>query len=239
MSRYRLVVRTVGFHPTNLGSIPSSGTYLICPIKKMYEKEIETKKTPFEIFSQILGGITQFIFNTIEAVVIALALSIIFYLFIATPHEVVGRSMVPNFQTGEYLIGNKIGYKFKEPHRGDVIIFEYDEYTDYIKRIIGLPGETVSIQNGKIYVNNQQLDETQYLDEAILTRGGDFLQEGTEIVVPSSHYFVCGDNRPNSSDSRDFGVINRDQIKGKAFLVYFPFSDFRIVEHPEVYLNTY
>ncbi len=196
----------------------------------MYEK-ISEKKTTYEIVSQVLNSLSQFVFNTIEAVVIALALSIIFYLFVATPHEVVGRSMMPSFQSGEYLIGNKIGYKFGEPQRGDVIIFEYDEHTDYIKRIIGLPEESISIQNGQIHINNQRLDESEYLESSVLTRGGDYLQEGSTINIPASHYFVCGDNRNNSSDSRDFGIIRRDQIKGRAFLVYFPFGDFRIVKH--------
>ncbi len=201
----------------------------------MYEKK--ERKGPYEFFSQIFASITQFVFNTIEAVVIALALSIIFYLFIATPHEVVGRSMLPNFQNGEYLIGNKIGYKFTEPRRGDVVIFEYNEHTDYIKRIVGLPGEEISLQNGKVHINNQLLDESAYLDDSVLTLGGDALQEGTSIHIPEQQYFVVGDNRPNSSDSRDFGTISKEKIKGKAWLVYFPFSDFRLVTHPDILLN--
>lgn len=202
----------------------------------MYEKT-NKKKTPYEFSSQILGSISQFVFNTIEAVVIALALSIIFYLFIATPHEVVGRSMFPNFENGEYLIGNKIGYKFSEPQRGDVIIFEYDETTDYIKRIVGLPGEEVSIQNGKIYINNQQLDEQEYIENSIPTLGGEYLQEGTTIKMEGTEYFALGDNRSNSSDSRTFGPINREQIKGKAWLVYFPFPEIRLVTHSDIDLN--
>ena len=201
----------------------------------MYE-ESKKKKGPYEIFSQVLSSISQFVFNTVEAVVIALALSIIFYLFIATPHEVVGRSMLPNFESGEYLIGNKIGYKFSQPQRGDVIIFEYDETTDYIKRIIGLPGEEISIQNGKIYIDNNMLDESSYLDDSVVTLGGDYLQEGRSIQISDTNYFVMGDNRQNSSDSRDFGPIEREKIKGKAWLVYFPFSDFRFITHPAIIL---
>ncbi len=201
----------------------------------MYEKDKEkTKKNAFEVLSEIFSSISQFVFNTLEAVVIALALSIVFYLFIATPHEVVGRSMMPTFETGEYLIGNKIGYKFTEPSRGDVVIFEYDEHTDYIKRIIGLPGESISIQNGQIYINNEKLDETGYLDSLVYTRGGDFLQEGSAIDISPTHYFVCGDNRGNSSDSRDFGLISKEQIKGKAFLVYFPFTNLRLVKNTAI-----
>ena len=201
----------------------------------MYEKT--SGKGFYSTLSQIFASITQFVFNTIEAVVIALALSIIFYLFIATPHEVVGRSMLPNFQSGEYLIGNKISYKFSEPQRGDVVIFEYNEHTDYIKRIVGLPGEQIALQNGQILINNKRLDESHYLEGSVLTAGGDYLQEGTSVDIPNSHYFVCGDNRPNSSDSRDFGPISGDKIKGKAWLVYFPFSDFRLITHPDILLN--
>lgn len=204
----------------------------------MYQKE-KTKKNAFEILSNIFSSISQFVFNTLEAVVIALALSIVFYLFIATPHEVVGMSMMPNFKTGEYLIGNKIGYKFTQPDRGDVIIFQYNELNDYIKRIIGLPGEDISIQNGQIYINNKQLDESEYLDPLVYTRGGDFLQEGKSVKIPQSHYFVCGDNRGNSSDSRDFGFITKEQIKGKAFLVYFPFTNLRLVKNISTDLYLY
>ncbi len=196
----------------------------------MYE-ENKKKKTPYEFFSNVLNSISQFVFSTIEAIVVALALSIILYLFVATPHEVVGRSMMPNFESGEYLIGNKIGYRFGDPQRGDVVIFEYNEYTDYIKRILGLPGENVSIQNGKIHINNEQLDETQYLDNHVITHGGDYLQEGTTVSIPSTSYFVAGDNRPNSSDSRDFGPVSKEQIKGKAFFVYFPFTNIRLITH--------
>lgn len=201
----------------------------------MYEKK--EKGGFYGTLSQIFASITQFVFNTIEAVVIALALSIIFYLFIATPHEVVGRSMLPNFQNGEYLIGNKIGYKFTEPQRGDVIIFEFNDQTDYIKRIVGLPGEEISLQDGRVHIDSQRLDESEYLDDSVLTLGGDSLQEGTSMQIPEKHYFVCGDNRPNSSDSRDFGPISREKIKGKAWLVYFPFTDFRLVSHPDILLN--
>lgn len=223
------MVRTVGFHPTDLGSIPSGGV-LFSNIKN----HMEEKNTSYSFFSNIFSSISNFLLNTIEAIIIALALSIVLYLFIATPHEVVGESMYPNFQNGEYLIGNKLTYRFNKPERGDIIIYEYNEQVDYIKRIIGLPGENISLQNGQIYINDKKLDESSYLDNSIKTRGGDKLPEGEEINIPLGHYFTLGDNRPESYDSRSFGTIKEEQIKGKAYLVYFPFSNFRIMEHPEV-----
>jgi signal peptidase I len=199
----------------------------------MYE-QIKEEKSPFEVISGVFAALTSIIFNTIEAIVIALALSIVLYLFIATPHEVIGSSMLPNFQNGEYLIANKLVYRFSEPKRGDVIIFKYDATQDFIKRVIGLPGDLVSIRDGRIYINNKQLDESAYLESTVYTNGGNFLHEGETLTVPADSYFVCGDNRPHSSDSRDFGPIKKEQIKGRAWIVYFPFSDFKIVNHPEL-----
>lgn len=128
-------------------------------------------------------------------------------------------------------MANKITYKVKKPERGDVIIFKYSETQDFIKRIIGLPGDKVMLKDGKMYINGKQLDESDYLSSSIYTNGGDFLKEGQEITVPEGEYFVCGDNRPHSSDSRVFGPISLGRIKGKAWIVYFPFSQFRIVKH--------
>jgi signal peptidase I len=198
----------------------------------MYQEE--KPQNSYEVFSRFFGSVSTFIFNTIEAIVIALALSIILYLFVATPHEVVGRSMYPNFQNGEYLIGNKVTYRFSNPQRGDVIIYEYDETVDYIKRVIGLPGEEISLKNGRVFINDKALDETPYLNDSIYTEGGDFLQEQGSFRIPDEHYFTMGDNRSGSYDSREFGTIAREKVKGKVFIVYFPFSNFRLITHPEI-----
>jgi len=153
-----------------------------------------------------------------------------------TPHEVIGNSMHPTYQNGEYLMANKLVYRFKEPQRGDVIIFKYSDTQDFIKRIIGLPGDKVMLKDGHIYINDKLVDESSYLSNSIYTNGGEFLHEGETITVPEGQYFVCGDNRPHSSDSRTFGPIPIENIKGKAWLVYFPFSQFRIAQH-ETYQN--
>lgn len=197
-----------------------------------YEQEVR-ERTSMEKFSTGLAAIASFIFSGIEAIVVALAISVVLYLFFMTPHEVVGTSMVPNFLNGEHLIANKISYRFTEPKRGDVIIFKYSDTQDFIKRVIGEPGDTVSLRDGKLYVNDVQLNETEYLDPAIYTNGGDSLHEGSTIIVPENEYFVSGDNRPHSSDSRVFGTISKNAIKGKAWIIYFPFDSFRVIPQPE------
>jgi signal peptidase I len=130
-------------------------------------------------------------------------------------------------------MANRISYRLGEPERGDVIIFKYSDTQDFIKRVIGLPGDTVMLKDGQLYVNNKLLDESDYLEDSVYTNGGEYLKEGESKKVPVGEYFVCGDNRPHSSDSRVFGSIPEKDIKGKAWIVYFPFSEFRIVTHQE------
>jgi len=199
----------------------------------MYEDPNRKKKSNIEKISSIFASIGKFIFSFIETVVVALVISVVLYLFIMTPHEVVGRSMDPSYEDGEYLMANKILYEFSKPKRGDVIIFKYSETQDFIKRVIGLPGETVGLQDGRIYIEGEVLDESAYLNDAIYTNGSDSLHEGETITLEEDEYFVCGDNRPHSSDSRTFGPITINRIKAKAWLVYFPFSNLRIASHED------
>lgn len=198
----------------------------------MYEK-IEEVETPTQKVSSVFASIGKFIISFLETVVVALVISIVLYIFVMTPHEVVGNSMHPTYKNGEYLMANKITYRVRDPQRGDVVIFKYTDTQDFIKRIIALPGDTVMLKDGQLYVNGILLDESNYLESTVYTNGGDFLKEGDSKVIPEGEYFVCGDNRPHSSDSRAFGPVDNDDIKGKAWIVYFPFSDFRLVRHEE------
>lgn len=139
--------------------------------------------------------------------------------------------MLPNFENGEYLLTNKLTYRFNQPKRGDIIIFKApnNEKYDYIKRIVALPGEKISLKNGKIYINDILLDESNYLPENIYTKGSHFLPEEGELVTPEEQYFVIGDNRPHSSDSREWGYIPTKNIIGKAWLRYWPPSGFGFI----------
>lgn len=164
-------------------------------------------------------------FDFLQGIVVMLALLVMVYLFIMSPQEISGRSMEPNFYNGEYILTNKIEYKFTDPQRGDVVIFKSPRNPDidFIKRIIALPGESVSISDGSIYVNGRQLIEP-YLSPDIFVFGGSYLPEGSERMIPQGTYFVVGDNRPHSSDSREFGPIAKEEFIGKALLRYWPFD---------------
>lgn len=194
----------------------------------MYETQSEepVRRSPVKV---ALTRLFKGLYDILETLVIAGAFVVFVYLFIASPHEVVGRSMEQNFWNGEYLLADKISYHFNRPERGDVVIFKHSDTADYIKRVIGLPGDTVSLRDGSFYVNGTRVDESEYLAADVYTDPGPYLREGDEKEVPSGQYFVAGDNRPHSSDSRTFGPIDEESIKGRAVLIYWPFSKLSLV----------
>ena len=182
----------------------------------------------------ILKRVIGFFLDFVEVTVIALAMFVIMYLFLFQPHQVKGSSDYPNFYDGEYLLTDKISYRLNTPKRGDVIIFKAprNEDYDYIKRIIGLPGEIIMIRNGKAYINNNLLAEP-YIPVDYQTFGGSFAEEGQAVLVPEDQYFVMGDNRSHSSDSRDWGTVPRANIIGKAWLRYWPLNRVSLIARPE------
>lgn len=180
---------------------------------------------------KVIKQIGAFFLDIIETVVLALAIFVIIYLFLLQPHQVRGNSMYPNFHNNEYLLTNKLSYRLGKPERGDVIVFKApknQEY-DYIKRVAGLPGEKIEIKNGKVYINDKVLEES-FLPEDYRTSGGSFWREGQEASVPEGEYFVLGDNRSHSSDSREWGVVPLENIIGKAWLRYWPLNKLGLVE---------
>lgn len=166
----------------------------------------------------------------IQTTVVALSIFVIAYLFLVQPHQVKGSSMIPNFIDQEYILTDKISYRFHEPQREDVIIFtapNNPEY-EYIKRIIGLPGERIKIERGVIFINNEQLTE-DYLPDSFQTLSGRFLKEGQTYSIPDNQYFVIGDNRNHSSDSREWGSVPRSNIIGRAWFRYWPLTEVGLV----------
>jgi len=182
------------------------------------------------IFKRV-GG---FFLDIIETFVIALAMFVLMYLFLFQPHQVRGNSMYPNFHDQEYLLTDKISYRLSEPQRGDVIVFKApkNEQYDYIKRIVGLPGDTIKIEDCHVFVNNLSLDEG-YLTGDICTSAGRFWQSGQSVTLSEEEYFVAGDNRPYSSDSRDWGAVPRENIIGKAWYRYWPLDRMGIIRRIE------
>lgn len=164
------------------------------------------------------------ILDALEPVVLAFAIFMMVYLFLFQPHKVDGRSMYPNFHDREYILTDKISYRRFDPQRGDVIVFHAPppyENSDFIKRIIGLPGETILLKDNQIFINGSKLNEI-YLPANLITSEKSFLREGIPYPIPQDYYFVMGDNRSFSSDSREWGPVAKKSIVGKAWVRYWP-----------------
>ncbi len=177
----------------------------------------------------MLFNIIKYIFELVKTAAVMLLIAFIIQTFLIQTYIIDGISMEPNFHTGEYIIVDKISYKFSPPKRGEVVVFDPLESPDsYIKRIIGLPGESVKISNRSIYVDNKKLDEP-YLSDLAETLTSNQTLDGNSYILHENEYFVLGDNRPNSKDSRSFGAIKISQIRGRALLVFYPFRNFHII----------
>jgi len=159
----------------------------------------------------------SFALELIKIVVIAAAIVIPIRYFLFQPFFVEGQSMDPNFASGDYLIIDEISYRFSQPERGDVIVFKYPVNTSrrLIKRIIGLPGETIVISNCQVIINDSSLDESAYLKD--ICTSGDMT-----VVLGNNEYFVLGDNREFSFDSRSFGILQEGLIIGRVFIRAWP-----------------
>ena len=161
-----------------------------------------------------------------QVVIIALVIALPIRWYVAEPFIVNGASMDPTFATGQFLIVDRLTYRFESPKRGDVIVFEYpnDPSTYYIKRIIGLPGETVDIKDGKITVTNKAHPEGFILDEPYLAT--EHLSHDTSSrTLSSTTYFVMGDNRAQSSDSRYWGPLESHFIIGRPIVRLLPVTN--------------
>lgn len=168
-----------------------------------------------------------FLAEIIKLAAIALVIIVPVRYFLIQPFYVKGASMEPNFHDFEYLIIDELSYRFNEPNRGEVIVFRYPRNPQefFIKRVIGLPGEEVQVKNGAVYVYNQEHPDGWKLDEAYLSPGEvtDANNEN-KILLKDNEYYVFGDNRDASQDSRSFGPVNRSFIVGRVWLRGFPFN---------------
>ncbi len=194
------------------------------------EEAKSTEATTSQKKSSFFGVIGQFFWELVKVFLIAVVIIIPIRYFLVQPFFVRGASMEPNFEDGEYLVVDELSYRFRDPERGEVIVFRYPDNPSqfFIKRIIGIPGDTVTIGNGRVQIQNSEfqqgvvLDESEYLSESVRTGGNETVQLG------EGEYYVLGDNRAASSDSRIWGVLDQDMIVGRAWIRAYPFGSFSI-----------
>lgn len=181
----------------------------------------------------------SFLWELIRIVIIAFVIMVVFRIFIAEPFVVSGSSMVPNFHNKEYLVVNKFNYRFNKPQRGDVIVFKYPKDTSqyFIKRIIGLPGERVQIDGGKVRIFNTEHPDGVVIEEPYLPSNDATFGKSDIVSLGSSEYYVLGDNRLFSSDSRVWGILPEKNIVGRASFRAFPLSEFGLPTFPEPILK--
>lgn len=172
----------------------------------------------------------KILLDFIEITFIGSAIFLLVYFFVAQLLLVTGNSMIPNFLDGERLLAEKITYKLRLPERGEIVVFKHPQNPQrlLIKRVIGLPGDNFAMINGDVYINDKKLDEP-YLQTKTKTYGGRLLTENPDYKVPEDTIIVLGDNREESSDSRDFGPIPLDSVVGRPILVYYPIKDLKFV----------
>ena len=191
-------------------------------LEKQNETEIKQEKKKKSLGRELL--------SLVGYLVIVLIATFLIVKFVGVRTEVIGTSMTPTLQDGDNLIVEKVTYYFRDPQRYDIIVFPYpeDPSRHYIKRIIGLPGETVQIIDGYVYINGELLDE--HYGNAVMNNAGIAAEP---ITLGEDEYFVLGDNRNNSEDSRyaAVGNIKRSQIDGRAWLRLWPFSDIGFIKH--------
>ena len=154
----------------------------------------------------------------VRDLLVSLAISAFIIIFLYQPVKVEGTSMMPGLEDQERIFVNKFVYRWEPIQRGDIVVFRYprDTSKSYIKRVIGVAGDRIRIENGQVYVNGEALDEDYVPSDYADARSY------REIVVPSNSFFVLGDHRTMSNDSRDFGPVNERYIYGKAVFGYWP-----------------
>lgn len=175
--------------------------------------------------------LSKILVDFFEIVFIASGVFIFVYFFVAQLLKITGDSMLPTFKDGEQIIAEKISIKFSPLKRGDIVIFKHPQNENrlLIKRVIGLPNEEIRISQGAVYINGNLLSETYVQPNNKTTEERD-IKENTNYKIPQDGYVVLGDNREFSSDSREFGAVKESLIVGRAFAVYYPLSNFRLIK---------
>lgn len=187
-----------------------------------------------------------------EAILIAGVLALLIRTFILGPYKIPSGSMIPTFLIGDRIFVDKVSYVFSEPKRGDIIVFKFpqdkhkhfvlklgdwqlkvpfvDLRRDFVKRLAGLPGEKLEIRGGKIFINGKPLDEPPFSDHYYYNQDDwDFAKKNQVIEIPPNAYFALGDNSAQSSDSRNWGFVAKENVVGRAFFIWWPPKRMKLV----------
>lgn len=205
--------------------------------KKIISRLIGNEETESPGVKILLKGFLKFFLEVVKVVIVSALIVVPIRYFLIQPFFVSGASMQPQFSNGEYLIIDEISYRNSPPQRGDVIVFRYpkDPSQFYIKRIIGLPGETVRIKDNKVLIFNEESPWGLQLDESSYLRQGEITKGDINIKLGGGEYFVLGDNRQASSDSRVFGAVDKKFIIGKVWLRAWPFDKSKVFNETIIY----
>ncbi len=160
----------------------------------------------------------------IKELILAVLMALLFTIFIISHNKIPSPSMVSTINEGDHILTNMLPYYYRDPHRGEIVVFKQGD-ENWIKRVIGEPFDKIDILNGEIYVNDVRLDESEYLaEEGVSTPRLEVMSITFPYEVPSGHYFLMGDNRQQSHDSRYLGAIKRENIYGKGWIKVYPFN---------------
>ena len=179
--------------------------------------------------SSKLKKVLKFIFEYVDSARSASILALVIVTIIVQTFGIPTGSMIPTLNVGNHLMVNKFIYYFKKPRRGDILVFVYpvNPKKDFIKRLIGLPGETIQIKDGSVFINGEELKAPQVIAERYYYNEGMYGED--MIKIPDNAYFVMGDNTRNSKDSRFWGFVPKKNLLGKAFFVYWPLIKMRVI----------
>jgi signal peptidase I len=185
-------------------------------------------------FNTWIKGFIEFIIETVKVIVVSLAIILPVRYFLIQPFYVKGASMEPNFHDHEYLIIDEISYRFNEPQRGEIVVFRYpkDPRQYFIKRIIGLPTEKVEIKDGKVIIYNEDNPLGRILDESAYLASNVTTTPDSVTILEDNEYYLLGDNRQFSLDSRRIGPVKRSGLIGKTWFRGWPFDRISWFETP-------
>ena len=173
--------------------------------------------------------ITKKTIEFVKELVLAVLMALLFTVFIISHNKIPSPSMVDTINEGDHILTNMLPFYYRDPHKGEIVVFKQGDES-WIKRVIGEPGDVIEIQEGNVYVNGELIDESLYIENPGISQPIQSMSVPFPYEVPEGHYFLMGDNRQQSHDSRYIGAIKRENIYGKGWIKIYPFNHVGILK---------